>query len=152
MQPVGKLRIEEICYGVDENCFYLRVNPSSSYRRTSFPWRYELRITGPTPMRLRFIPWDGGMKIMKGPLVMANEPNSEQLPWEEVSSSHGNASEKKVLEASLSWEILESRPGEVLSFFVGCPAGEDETEIVPPLSSLYVTTPGKDRPGRHWFP
>ncbi len=152
MQQVGKSRIEEICYGVDENRFYLRVNPSTAYRFSKALWRYELRITGPTPMRLRFVPARDGMLIQKGSLVTANKPEEEQLSWMVVPSEFGEAMEKSVLEASLSWEILESRPGEVLSFFVGCPAGGDEVEIVPPLSSLYVTTPGKDRPGRHWFP
>jgi alpha-amylase/alpha-mannosidase (GH57 family) len=152
MQQVGKLRIDEICYGVDENWFYLRVDPSSSYRRSKVPWRYELRVTGPTPMRLRFISTGDGMQIMKAPLATMDSPIGERLPWIEVPSQLGIAKEKTVLEASLSWEILESHPGEVLSFFVGCPAGGDEVEIVPPLSSLYVTTPGKDRPGRHWFP
>ncbi len=152
MQQVGKSRIEEIDYGVDDKCFYLRVDPSSSYRRSKVPWRYELRITGPTPMRLRFIPSTDRMQILKGPLRINQYHDGERLPWEEVSSHLGNAVEKTIFEASLTWEILESGPGEVLSFFVGCPAGGDEIEIVPPLSSLYVTTPGKDRPGRHWFP
>jgi hypothetical protein len=92
------------------------------------------------------------MSLKKGPLAASNRPNGEQVTWEDIVPPSGNALEESVLEVSLSWEILESHPGEVLSFFVGCPAGKDEIEIVPPLSSLYVTTPGKDRPGRHWFP
>ena len=152
MQQVGKSRIDEVCYGVDEKCFYLRVDPSSAYRRSKFPWRYELRITGPTPMRLRFVSSTDRIQILKGPLSATHNHTGEQLPWEEVPSHLGGAKEKTILEAFLSWEILESSAGEVLSFFVGCPAGGDEIEIVPPLSSLYVTTPGKDRPGRHWFP
>lgn len=152
MQQVDKSRLEEIRYGVDEDHFYLRVDPSIHLHRSLTPWRFELRITSPVPMRIRFVSTETGIKIQKGPLVLSPQADDEQEVWKEVSKDEGSATEKSILEASLSWTILESHPGEVLSFFVGCPAGKDEIEIVPPLSSLYVIMPGKDRPGRHWFP
>jgi alpha-amylase/alpha-mannosidase (GH57 family) len=154
MQQVVKSRISSLHYGVDDNRFYLRVNPTHPHRPSKSDWRWELLVTGPKALRLRFIPSAEGFRIQKQLVTDAGREaaSGEEDGWEEVGRHQAVAAEQSAFEASLSWELLESKEGETLSFFIGFPSGKDEIELIPPLSSLCVVTPGKDRPGRHWFP
>jgi alpha-amylase/alpha-mannosidase (GH57 family) len=165
MQQVGKSPVQSIIYGVNHKKFFLRIDPSSPINRSKADWRYELRITGPTRFRLRFIPTPTGLHAYKMPWNSTDHFESERpdgtvdkggyqcLP-EVVSTDLPQviAKEETIFETAIPWEILECQPGEVLSFFVGCPSGKNEVALVPSLSSLYVTAPEEKHPGSHWFP
>jgi hypothetical protein len=153
MQQAVRSKVAAIYYGVDESRFYLRVDPLYAGRFSKTGWKWELRVTSPKPVRLRFVLDEEGMHTEKLlPPDPAETPQAGDLVWQRAGDSLAQAAESLVFEAALTWELLESTEGETLSFFVGYPTGKNETELIPPLSSLCVVTPGKSRPGRHWFP
>ncbi|MCG3199323.1 MAG: hypothetical protein GHCLOJNM_03834 [bacterium] len=147
MQQVSRTGVELVYFGVDKERFYLRVDPSRPKRSGKVDWRWELRIAAPTPLRFRFTPRGEGFRIER---QAAGDGSPRE--WEEVPREEADAAEESVFEAALSWSVLETVGGETLSFFIGSPAGKNEVELIPPLSSLCVITPGTGRPGRHWFP
>ncbi|MBW7939510.1 MAG: hypothetical protein H3C63_12095 [Candidatus Omnitrophica bacterium] len=154
MQQSLKSAVSGVLYGVDEYRLYIRIDPSDSSRISINDWRYEIRVAAPRPQRIRFLLNNGTFQARKGLLkdTGIGIPIPDENGWEILAHANLEIAEGKVFEVALPWEILESTPGEVLSFFIGCPMGKGEIEMVPPLSSLCVTVPSKDRPGKHWFP
>lgn len=154
MQQSLKSAVSGVLYGVDEYRLYIRIDPSDSSRISINDWRYEIRVAAPRPQRIRFLLDNGTFQARKGLLkdTGIGIPIPDENGWEILAHANLEIAEGKVFEVALPWEILESTPGEVLSFFIGCPMGKGEIEMVPPLSSLCVTVPSKDRPGKHWFP
>lgn len=63
------------------------------------------------------------------------------------------ASQKKVFEAMLAWDLmLQDQDGETLSFFLGVADNQGVTEWLPALSALSVAIPDRERPSKLWFP
>jgi len=105
-------------------------------------------------MRVRFIPTPEGYRIEMATSDKAkgngSNGNGDSQEWVPISGDQARAAEKTVFEAALSWKVLEIEEEETLSFFVGFSTGRNETEMMPSLSCLCMTLPGKA--GRSWFP
>jgi alpha-amylase/alpha-mannosidase (GH57 family) len=153
MRTAERSNIRVLYYGGDRKEFYLRADPVVPPRKSSSHVRWELRVTAPRPLRIRFTFTPEGYRIEKARHEESNEESGSRNSeiWELLDGNTARAAENTVFETALSWDVLEIGGEETLSFFLSVWTGKREMEMIPSLSCLCMTIPRKGGAGRPWF-
>jgi len=145
MQRIGENVIQKVYYGLNADRFYLRADSMRPTWEGEPEWRWEIRISSPCQLRLRYTRQKEGFLIERA-------TNGENGQWTPVPKEQATAAEEAVFEAAIGLDMLAPGEGNTLSFHIGCPAGSAGVEWTPPLSSFSLTLPGKPCAGLLWFP
>ncbi len=148
MKSAEQSGIRKILYSGDKERFYLRadLNPGVSRKVDEATW--EITLTHPLPVRIRFVPNEEGFQAE----CMSGGDDNGSSGWEMLKTSEYQAAGKKTFEAAIDWASLHAQAADSISFFVSRGTKEGVTEMVPSLSTLTLKRPGEPSSSRPWFP
>lgn len=148
MKTAEKSGVRKLYYGGDRGNFYLRVDVNPPSTRKSDPAQWEISITHPSNLQLRFIPEGDRYRIEK---KSEPDPAEGAVVWGPLEESLVQAAGKGLFETAIPWSVLEAGEADSISFYVTKTSG-GESEMVPTLSTLDLKRPGRSSSTRPWFP
>lgn len=150
MKTAEQSGIRKLYYGGDRGNFYLRADVSSGANRKSDPVQWEISITHPSNLHLRFIPEGDRYRIEKR--TESAEVLEDASEWSPLEEGLAQAAGKGMFETAVPWSVFEAGDADSISFYVTKTGAEGESEMVPTLSTLDLKRPGRSSSTRPWFP
>ncbi|MCA9410443.1 MAG: glycoside hydrolase [Candidatus Omnitrophica bacterium] len=150
MKSAEQSGVQRIYYGGDQENFYLRVDTEPGLTKREGENTWEVSVTNPASLRLRFSPEKDGYQAAK--TEESKDANSSQAKWSNIEREGLRAMGKNLFEACIPWSELNAEEADSISFYLTRSNKKGESEMIPSLSTLTLKRPGRASVTRPWFP